>query len=502
MSTAARAIVVALLALLGAVLLSLSITMTTTAVTITTAVHLLATYAIKGTQVPIFDITSDQAISQEAIQYVGGIPPATAPNPVASPIVVVNYPATLPPISVGGFSGPTWDQSVATGVTQLQHEIAAQNDTAPVIFGYSQGAIVASQYKKAFNANPTPGTNPTFVLIGNGDRPNGGSLARLPGLFLPIAGLTFTSATPTTTAGAPNGTITTTDIAGQYDPIADAPTNPLNPFSEANSALGLFYVHLNYANLNTSSAVLQDQYGDTAYYLIPTYPVPLLMPLEMVPVVGPIAADTLDPVVRVLVESGYNRTISPGQPTTYNIFYFPNPIAFGGNLLTAIPTGLDNGLQDIGVGRALGTMRPDIGPGSTGQGAYGIGGPPVTLPGNTLASQQTTLNSASSFNPTSAPQDDTPAPQTTSPADDTPVTPPANTRPGPKFNPIFSLSPTTGTTLLPSTLPATNPSGPNLNNPIGNLSNPIGVGLNSVANSIKSALGGLSKVGAGAGTGS
>ena len=41
----------------------------------------------------------------------------------------------------------------------------------------------------------------------------------------------------------------------------------------------------------------------------------------------------------------------------------------------AIPTGLDNGLQDIIGVRPFGTERPDV----TGQGAYGINGPPVTM---------------------------------------------------------------------------------------------------------------------------
>ena len=473
MRNAARAIVVAALALVGAVLLSLSVTMTTT------AVQLLASYALKGTQIPGFLVTSDPAIQQEALQY-GGT------HGIQTPVTVVQYPASWRPFT--GLLSPSWNQSVATGVANLQ--TATAGDPAPVIFGYSQGAIVASQYKKAFNANPVPGVNPTFVLLGNGDRPNGGVLARFSGLYVPILDMTFTSATPTTTAGAPPGTITTTDIAGQYDPIADSPTNPLNPFAEANSAMGLFYVHLNYANINQNNAVLQDQYGDTAYYLIPTYPVPLLMPLEMVPVIGPIAADTLDPFVRVLVESGYNRTISPGQPTTANFFYFPNPIALGGNLLTAIPTGLDNGLQDIGIGRALGTTRPQIGPGTTGQGAYGIGGPPVTM--------NPTTNNQVQAAALTQPQQQQAYPTPPNPP------PPSDPKPGPKLGLInnpFVIAP--GNSSAPSTSAVTSPSGSTLTNPItaGITNNPITAGINAVTSSIKSALGGLSKVGASGGTG-
>jgi hypothetical protein len=91
------------------------------------------------------------------------------------------------------------------------------------------------------------------------------------------------------------------------------------------------------------------------------------MPVAMVPLVGPVVATTLDPALRVIVEAGYDRTTSPGQPTPFNLLYFPNPVAFGTNLLVAVPTGLDNGLSAVGVGRALGTT-PVTNP-------YGVGGP-------------------------------------------------------------------------------------------------------------------------------
>ena len=131
--------------------------------------------------------------------------------------------------------------------------------------------------------------------------------------------------------------------------------------------MGTLFVHLNYANLNPGQAVLQDTVGDTQYYLIPTYPVPLLIPVQMIPGVGPIAADMLDPLVRMLVETGYDRTISPGTPTKANFLYFPNPITLISNIPVALGTGLDNGLQDVGAGRVLNTPRPNItGPSGAG----------------------------------------------------------------------------------------------------------------------------------------
>lgn len=76
----------------------------------------------------------------------------------------------------------------------------------------------------------------------------------------------------------------------------------------------------------------------------PAQILPLLMALEQLPVIGLPLAETLDPTLQVLVEAGYNRAISPGQPTPWNLLYFPNPISFGEDLLVSIPTGPDNGI--------------------------------------------------------------------------------------------------------------------------------------------------------------
>jgi hypothetical protein len=367
-----RTVGVAVLALFATVFMGASFTVSTT------AVQLLGNHALKGTQVPIFNETSDAEIQAVAAGFGVG-----TSNPGGTQ--VVDYPASWRPFSNGGWTGQTWDQSVRAGVASLNAQMAS--DPGGVIFGYSQGAIVASEYKKQFepsNPNPPASRPSMIVLLGNGDRPNGGVLARFSPLYIPGLDMTATGATPTDTG------IPTVDYAGQYDPIADAPTNPANLLAMANAGMGTIFVHLNYTNSN--GAIPQDTVGDTTYYLIPTYPVPLLMPLDMIPVIGPIAADTLDPLVRMLVETGYNRNISPGTPTSADFTYFPNPVQVARNIPVAITTGLDNGLQDLGAGRPLNTDRPDIGPGSTGQGAYGIGGPPVTM--NSALSEQATTFSA------------------------------------------------------------------------------------------------------------
>jgi PE-PPE domain len=368
MRRVARPVGLVLVALATAVLLALT---STVQAALTLAA---ATYLLKGTE-SVGDIKSDQQVIDLAVPWIIGTTGAAPPEP----IIVVDYPARIWPVTAGLLSDPTFDQSVAAGVAALPSPRSVEPGT--VFAGGSQGAVVVSLYKREFNEawakHPQKAPDIVFGLIANPMRPNGGILERFAPLgTIPILGLTFYGASPTQTAGAGRGEITTYDIARQYDGFTDFPTNPLFVLSDINAVMGIVLVHPDVSTVSMQDAVLQDEYGDTRYHIIPTYPVPLLMPLEeQIPIVGPILADMLDPAVRLLVDAGYDRAISPGQPTPANFLYFPNPIALGENLLIAIPTGLDNGWQDIIGVRPFGTERPDV----TGQGAYGINGPPVTM---------------------------------------------------------------------------------------------------------------------------
>ncbi len=111
----------------------------------------------------------------------------------------------------------------------------------------------------------------------------------------------------------------------------------------------------------------QGQYGDTHYYLISTPVLPLLLPLKQIPIVGNVLADALDPTMRVLVESAYDRGTSPGVPTPWNPLYLPNLVKLAINLVMSIPTGLDNSRTPSGPvpSERRGPVR------------YGFGGPTV-----------------------------------------------------------------------------------------------------------------------------
>ena len=291
-----------------------------------------------------------------------------------------------------------FDQSVGHGVSNLNQTINAQPvGESIVVFGYSQSARIASIQKGDLAAAGS--TLPvSFVLIGNPNRPNGGILERFEGLEIPILGVTFDGATPT------NTDFKTFDITRQYDGWSDFPTNPLNPFATANAIAGIYYLHGDYQSVGLGSALYQGSYGDTEYYMIPSQRLPLLMPLAEAGVPSPLIT-VLDAPARVLVESGYNRTISPGQPTQASILYFPNPVQTGVNFIIAIPTGLDDGAQEAANIRPFGT------PPSDQRSPYGVGGPPVN---------------AGSFDSTGAPVSSVP-----SAATPVPNTQPLTANPGP-----------------------------------------------------------------------
>jgi hypothetical protein len=257
-----------------------------------------------------------------------------------------------------------FDHSVGQGVGNLDQAINAQPvGESMVVFGYSQSARIAS-IEKGNLAAAGSSLPLSFVLIGNPNRPNGGILERFQGVTIPIAGITFDGATPT------NTDFKTVDVTRQYDGWSDFPNNPLNPFATANAIAGINYLHSDYSSVGIGDALYQGSYGDTDYYMIPSQRLPLLMPLDQAGVPSPIVT-MIDAPARVLVESGYNRTVSPGAPTRASILYFPNPVTTGVNFIIAIPTGMDDGAQEAAGIRPFGTPPIDQ------RSPYGVGGPPV-----------------------------------------------------------------------------------------------------------------------------
>lgn len=373
----ANTMVVALAAALGAVLTAIG-------GTLTAAVTLTATALIvPGTAVP--NPATIPGYMENAVDYY--ISPTTAscasvciPEPV--PYLAQFWP--FPWEGWGGLSGAKLDESVASGVAQLTSDLVGTNNPSPqspvVIFGYSQGATVASIEKSQLSMlSPEDQANINFVLIGNPNRPNGGLFERL-AMFgtVPILDATFGMPTPT------NTDMSTVDVAFQYDGVADFPLYPINLLADLNATLGFWYIHGSYlapdgrnpdelpngltpTELAAAIADPANQQrlagSDTTYVLIPTPNLPLLQPLRefgafthteflTTPLI-----DLIQPALGVLIETGYDRSLPYGQPAPFRLIPLVNPITLTVDLVNAIGQGIRDAAADIG-GQAPTSQSP------------------------------------------------------------------------------------------------------------------------------------------------
>jgi hypothetical protein len=320
-------------------------------------------FVLHGTD--IGDVPTDEVYLGFADSIIDGVNPAlnTGPLNLAD---IVDYPGSFWPVSGGGFADPTFDNSVGAGGANLHAAVVGSEAESILIFGYSQGAVVATRFK---SANPDPATPVTYVLGSNPNRPNGGILGRFAGLTVPILGISASGATPT--AGG-----VTYDVARQYEGWADFPRYPLNVVSTINAVLGIAYLHgvnkqidqVDFADLDDPAKTDIVADGETTYYTVPTARLPLLIPLEFI-VPSPILT-ALDAPLRVIVEWGYDRGVNPGTPTTAALIRWGNPVQDLVNLALAIPTGIDDGLAEAAGNPAY---RPL---GTAAAGMYGVGGRP------------------------------------------------------------------------------------------------------------------------------
>ena len=193
----------------------------------------------------------------EDIEYVA----VTAPQewwPVTGFARLVGVVAGAPDIF--GVGGPAWPdvplwklsglfdltigQSLRAGVVDLETAMAAHGNDHLVIAGVSQGAVIADMEKRKLAEQYPKGTKAEapdidFVLLAPGNIPNGGFLARFPGLYIPIVDLPFNGPAPTDTQ------FDTVMINQKYDGLSDFPLYPINFISVVNALLGgpLCYVH-------------------------------------------------------------------------------------------------------------------------------------------------------------------------------------------------------------------------------------------------------------------
>jgi len=272
---------------------------------------------------------------------------------------------------LSGFFDPTFDQSVRGGVTDLEQAMAAHPNDYLVIYGYSQGAIVANFEKQKLADQYPEGTEAPdidFVLSGDPNLPNGGIASRFAGLYIPILDVSFNGPAPTDTQ------FDTVEILRQYDGFSDFPLYPLNLVSTANALLGALYVHP--YDLEPSLAdpgtppPIHTKHGDTDYYFFETEDLPLFGPLRTLGVPEPVI-DVVEPVVKVVVDLGYDRSIPPGEPTPARLIPPINPVKVAADLVNAVGEGVNNALALTGSAPLLKIPAPGSSADTNGVGVVG-----------------------------------------------------------------------------------------------------------------------------------
>jgi hypothetical protein len=261
------------------------------------------------------------------------------------------------------------DESEAQGLQILNNAILSKTDfgNSVVVYGDSQSSTISSMEMAALAALPAderPGLDQlAFVLTGDPNNPAGGLFERFDGLSIPSVGITFNGATPD---------LYPTDIFTQeYDGFADFPQYPIDPFSDLNALLGVYFVHGTYSDLSLEQVTPVADGGDaiqlptdpafgteTSYYLIPTANLPLLEPIRDIPVIGKPIADLLQPDLRVLVNIGYGNPdygysagpdgyLPANEPTPFGLFPDINLNTVAQDLITGAQTGWQNFQTDI-----------------------------------------------------------------------------------------------------------------------------------------------------------
>ena len=287
------------------------------------------------------------------------IKPTTLCGVQSCSITPVLTPQTFWPFT--GLTDPTIDQSILQGTILVNQAIQDALGSGPiVVFGDSQSSSILTHEKLDLaGASAQEKSQLTFVLVANPNRPNGGMLERFAPFSIPFLGLTASGATPTDTG------INTVDVALQYDGVADLPMYPLDLLADLNVVAGAF-LHTSYMTSGSGYtptelvAAINDPanrqtYGDTTYITIPAKQLPLLVPfralgqaLGLGGLTTPIA-DLIEPTLKVLVELGYDRSISYGQPTTFGIFPEISVPKLVTDLKAAAQSGVDAALADIGL---------------------------------------------------------------------------------------------------------------------------------------------------------
>lgn len=339
----------------------------------------------------------DKYLAHAADRYIAPFEPCSTTNDCD--LQGINYPASFWPLGFipnwcPGYQCDTWNESVGTGVENLDTALRAElakpcPDTGcePIIlFGYSQGgAVVSNELRNLGDLTPEELSRLSVVVIGNAFNPDGGIFTRLGFLpTIPILDVTFGPPMPTDTG------IPITSVGFEYDPVMYAPLYWGNGLTMLNALAAFETVHGYYLTPDGNGPTDPIAYGydekelaailagpcpgancrvdsnGNKYYMIPAKSLPIvdlltsLLPAPLQPLFKPVA-DLISPVLKVVIDLGYDWSGDPGverwlSPLPFNPFQ--NWGTVGKDLVAAVGQGLAAFLDDLGVGKTIAPTAP------------------------------------------------------------------------------------------------------------------------------------------------
>lgn len=212
---------------------------------------------------------------------------------------IITYPEANPTSSTGSVSV---GKSVATGANNLDAAIHANNGPMTVV-GLSQGAEVITEEQLRLAHDPTapPPDQVTFIKVSDPAI----VLRRLfkPGTHLPY----FDYTVPPPVESQYN----TVNVVAQYDFVGDPPDHWTNLLAVVNSGMGLQHSMVAFSDPASvppqNITTMTNSKGATVTtYRVPEQELPLTSTLRQLGVPNTVA-DRLDPVMRPIVDSAYNR---------------------------------------------------------------------------------------------------------------------------------------------------------------------------------------------------
>lgn len=203
-------------------------------------------------------------------------------------------------------------------------------DNPVVVFGYSQSASISVRLMERLADEGVSNDLVRFVLIGS------------PG-----------------TSGIPTDLYHTDVYNYEYDPVSFKATY-FNPLTDLNAALGFLYGHsvLLSATTDQIESAIQLPTSDpdslTTFHMISSELLPLLAPLQLVPILGQPLYELLEPVTRILVNLGYGNIEHGWPPGDVDVpaasGLFPTHLDLGD-----VFSALGNGVQQ-GINNAIATL--------------------------------------------------------------------------------------------------------------------------------------------------